>query len=422
MPARPLRRLVAVLVCSACLLLPQAASSTPGAESRGGERGSGPATWGAGRAGSNTNRTAAASGIRWSDVPHTQWAHTAIDFVGAANDWMRDRKAAADGTYAFEPDRLESRKLFARALFRAFGSMLEQDPELTISDLPATDPFYPYANVSVTAGWMQVDDAGAFRPSDPVTTREVHRALVLAIGMGDLAAGADGLHLRDETAIATPKDFGTLLIGMRIGLRYNHRDESLDVGPDDPLPRAEVAWSLFRAATEPSWMPDSLSAYADMTLPNLTKKMQTVVGFAVGYVGYPYVLGGDWYQQAPSRYCCGYQPVGGFDCSGVTWWVMKQAVEGWDNTPPRGYAGWSLPQRTSTSMASVGRKIRWDEIHPGDLLFYDGDDDGTVDHVDMYVGNGWAVDSGRSNAGVTFTYVSGTWYEDHFVHGRRVID
>jgi hypothetical protein len=29
--------------------------------------------------------------------------------------------------------------------------------------------------------------------------------------------------------------------------------------------------------------------------------------------------------------------------------------------------------------------------------------------------------SGGSNAGVTFTYVSGTWYEDHFVHGRRVI-
>ena len=44
MPARPLRRLVGVLVCSACLLLSQAASSTPGAESMRGEPGSGPAT------------------------------------------------------------------------------------------------------------------------------------------------------------------------------------------------------------------------------------------------------------------------------------------------------------------------------------------------------------------------------------------
>jgi hypothetical protein len=421
MPARPLRRLVAVLVCSACLLVPQAGSSTPGAEARRGERGSGPATWGAGRAGSSADRVAAPNGIRWSDVAHTLWARTAIDFVGATNDWMRDRSAAPDGTYAFEPDRLESRKLFARALFLAFGSMLEQDPELAFSDLPAADPFYGYANVSVTAGWMQVDDAGAFRPSDPVTTREVHRALVLAIGMGDLAAGADALHLRNGTAIATPKDFGTLLIGMRIGLRYNHRDESFDVGPDDPLPRAEVAWSLFRAATEPPWMRDSLARYADMTLPNLTKKMQAVVGFAVRYVGYPYVWGGDWYQPPPSRYCCGYQPIGGFDCSGLAWWVVKHAVDGWDNTPPRAYAGWSLLQRTSASMASVGRRIHWFEIRPGDLLFYDGDDDGAVDHVDLYVGNGWAIDSGGSNAGVTFTHVSDTWYEDHFVHARRVI-
>ena len=237
----------------------------PGFQFARGERGSGPANWSADRAASNADRAAAASGIHWSDVPNTLWAHTAIDFVGAENDWMRDGKAAADGTYAFEPDRLESRKLFAWTLFRAFGLTLEQDPKLQFTDLPATDRFFGYANVSVTAGWMQADDTGAFRPTDPVTTREVHRALVLALGMGDLAAGADALHLRDGTEIGTPKDFGTLLIGMRIGLRYNHRDESLDVGPDQPLPRSEVAWSLFRAATEPSWMHDSLSEYANMT-------------------------------------------------------------------------------------------------------------------------------------------------------------
>lgn len=417
MPARPLRRLVAVLACSACLLLPQVASSTPAVGGpRGGEPGSGPASWSP----DGTLAAGTSDGVRWSDVPNTYWAHAAIDFVGATNDWMRDRDPAADGTYAFEPDRLESRKLFARALFRAFGSGLEPDAALEFTDLPSTDRFSRSANVGVTAGWMQTDDTGAFRPDDPVTTREVHRALVLAIGMGDLAAGADALHLRDGTVVPTPKDFGTLLIGMRIGLRYNHGDESLDVGPDAPLPRAEVAWSLFRAATEPSWMHDSLSRYATITLPNLTKKMQQVVGFAVRYVGYPYVGGGDWYETTPTGYCCGYQPVGGFDCSGVTWWMMKQAVEGWDNTPPRDYAGWGLPQRTSASMASVGKRVRWNDIRPGDLLFYDGDDDGSVDHVDTYIGNGWAIDSGGSNGGVTITYVRDNWYEDHFVHGRHI--
>jgi len=54
-------------------------------------------------------------------------------------------------------------------------------------------------------------------------------------------------------------------------------------------------------------------------------------------------------------------------------------------------------------------------------MFYDGNDDGTVDHVDTFIGGGWAIDSGGSNAGVTLTWISGNWYEDHFVHARRVV-
>jgi hypothetical protein len=41
--------------------------------------------------------------------------------------------------------------------------------------------------------------------------------------------------------------------------------------------------------------------------------------------------------------------------------------------------------------------------------------------VNTYIGGGWALDSGSSNAGVTITYVAGNWYEDHFVKGRRII-
>jgi cell wall-associated NlpC family hydrolase len=158
-----------------------------------------------------------------------------------------------------------------------------------------------------------------------------------------------------------------------------------------------------------------------MTLPNLMPKMQRVVDFAVRYVGYPYIWGGEWNEATSPGYCCGYQPVGGFDCSGFTWWVMKQAVSGWDNTPPRDYAGWDLPQRISASMAAEGKRVRWNDKRPGDLLFYDGNDDGRVDHVDTYIGGDWAIDSGGSNAGVTITWVSGNWYEDHFVRARRVI-
>jgi hypothetical protein len=381
----------------------------------GGERGSGPEAW-------TVDSVFSVNGVRWTDVPRSHWARNAIDYVAASNDWMLDSKANDDGAYAFRPNRLESRQLFARALFRAFGKGLPVDPNLEFPDLASDDRFFKPANVAVSAGWMAVGGNGAFRPDDAVTMREVHYALVLVLGLGDLAAGADALHLRDGTPVPTPPGFGTLLIGMRLGLRFNHGDESLDVGPDSELPRAEVAWSLYRAATAPSWIRDSLAGYATIQLPNLSSRMQEVVSFAVEYVGYPYVWGGEWDEPSPNGYCCGSQPVGGFDCSGVTWWVMKESVPGWDNTPPRPYAGWSLPQRTSATMAAVGKKIAFEDIRSGDLLFYDGDRNGTVDHVNTYIGAGWAIDSGSSNAGVTLTYVKRNWYEDHFKHGRRIID
>ena len=416
-PSRPLRRSFAVLACIVALLAPQALVSAAGRPPVfEGEAGSGPPTWTAPRVAPRTN------GIRWSDVPKGHWARNAIDHVGALNDWMRDLAQAEDGTYEFRPDVLETRKLFARSVVLAFAPDAEGDPDLRFGDLPDDDRFFPFANVAVASGWMDVDADGNFLPEGPVSTRDVHRAVVLALGLGELAAGPDAIHLRDGTQLETPKDFGTTLLGMKLGLRFNHGDETLDVRPDSPLSRAEVAWSLYRASTAPDWMSSWLTPYADMELPNLSPKMLRVVEFGMRYVGYPYVWGGEWGEPGPPGYCCGYQPVGGFDCSGVTWWVMKQASAGWDNTPPREYRGWDLPQRSSAQMAAVGGRVRFDELRPGDLMFYDGDDDGTVDHVDTYIGNGWAIDSGSSNAGVTLTYVAGNWYEEHFVKGRRILD
>jgi hypothetical protein len=413
MTPRPQRRLVAVLACVLVALLPQPASSARASRiDVAGERGSGPPAW-------RIFAPASTNGIRWSDVNKKHWARDAVDYVGATNDWMRDYPELEEGVYPFEPDTIESRKLFASALVRAFGAELVPDPNLAFEDLPTDDPFFAAANVAVSQGWM---DAGRHRflPDEPVTTRVAHQALELALGLGDLVAGADALHLRNGTKVPTPEGFGTMLIGMRLGLRYDHDDESLDVTADSVLSRAEVAWSLYRAATAPEWIHDSLAPYATMQLPNLSEHMLRVVRWGVRYVGYPYIWGGEWGEPTPTGYCCGWQPQGGFDCSGFTWWLMKKASDGWDNTPPRDYAGWALPERSSAQMASLGGRLKWDEIKAGDLLFYDGDGDGTVDHVDTYIGNGWALDSGSSNAGVTITQVTGTWYEEHFVHARRV--
>jgi hypothetical protein len=357
--------------------------------------------------------------IHWSDVARTYWARRAIDDVGETNNWMRDYNAKPDGTVPFKPTHVESRKLFARAMVRAFAPDTPIDTTIHFTDLPDDAAFYPFANVAVQNGWLH-STSGAFLPTGGVTMAVVHHAIVYALGLKAAAIGLNHIHTHNGFVFDTPSNFGSTLIGMRLGLRYNHSDASLDVNPTDLLPRAEVAWSLYRATTLPAYAISSMEPYATIELPVIGPKKQAFIQWGIKYVGYPYVWGGEWSTATGPGYCCGSQPVGGFDCSGFTWWIMKHAGGGWDNRPPRPYAGWSLPQRTSHDMATVG-DIRWHHLQVGDINFYDGNDDGTVDHVDTYIGNGWALDSSSTPAGVTIMWVGTGWYRDHFVHARRVI-
>jgi hypothetical protein len=361
------------------------------------------------------------SGDAWTDVPAGYWAGDAIDLVASTNTWMQDY-----GTTTFQPFTVETRKYLARALVEALAPDVTPDPSLTFADLPVDDPFFVYANVAVKMGWM-LKSGGDFAPDDPVTTLSLHRALVKAIGFGDLAKGIEAIHTSDGYAFQHKPGVGVLMMGMLLALRYNHSDPSLDVGPRTPLPRSEVAWSLYRAWTidtsEP-WLHTYYAGYGNITLPPPSDEMKQVVEFGLKYVGYPYVYAGEWYRKSPAGYCCGSQPVGGFDCSGFTWWLMKAPDGAWDNTAIRGYTGWPLAERSSNDMAQAVPKkdrVAYDDLQPGDLMFYDGDGGGVVDHVDTYLGGGWAFDSSNGYAGVQIMNVAGGWYHDHFVWGRRII-
>jgi cell wall-associated NlpC family hydrolase len=384
-----------------------------------GEPGSGPPAYPFALARSTPQLLTAA--IHWADVPNTHWARDAIDYVGKTHNWMRDYGPDETGDYPFKPDKLETRKLFARAVVRAFAPDEPVDTTIHFKDLADDAAFYDAANVAVKLGWMREVDGG-FLPEKPVSMSTVHHVLVYALGLKDAARGLRDIHTHNGVQFDTAPNFGTTVIGMRLGMRYNHSDESLDVNPHTLLPRSEVAWSLYRATTLESWSIDDMDAYASIELPSMGIKKQNVVQWGIDHAGYPYVWGGEWDEATDAGYCCGTQPVGGFDCSGLTWWLLKHQGGGWDNTPPRPYAGWMLAQRTSALMATIGN-IGWKKLEVGDLMFYDGDEDGTVDHVDTFIGNGWSLDSGSSNAGVTITFTGdGSWYDDHFVHGRRIID
>lgn len=383
-----------------------------------GESGSGPAPF---PIETPSTVSARAARFKWSDLDGSDaWAKRAIDLVGKTNDWMRDFGPRPDGTVPFRPDMNETRKYLARAVVKAFAPRAVVDPSITFTDLDPTQTFYKWANIAVQRGWMTRSADGRFQPDRAVTTGVVHSVLIDVLGMEPIARQLDRLHTRDGVHFPTPARFGALMLGLRLGLRYNSSDEAMDVGPRTPLSRAQVAYSLYKAATLPndvvSWVS---SQYDGIELPKMGPSRRAVVRWGVQYVGFPYVWGGEWGLDDDAG--LGGQPIPGFDCSGLTWWALRANDGGaWRVHPPRPYAGWALAQRTSADMARYG-KLKFDRLQPGDLMFYDGDFDGRVDHVDIYIGNGYALDSSSTPGGVTIMWVGDGWYRDHFVHGRRVL-
>ncbi|HET9672342.1 MAG TPA: NlpC/P60 family protein [Actinomycetota bacterium] len=421
---RRVGRIGAALALSVLLvpLTSTAARATP-ASWRDGEDGSGaPAP----RVTLSRTERARVPTASWSDLRSDDvWARPAIDHVAGVHDWMRDVRPDADGAWRFRPDAIETRQLWARALVRAFAPDEAADASITFPDLDASSRFWKFAAIAVKHRWLARGSGGRFNPSAPITARAAHRSLVLVLGMRQTAAALDHLSTTDGYAFDTPKMFGFNLLALRLGLRFNNKvDEAQDVTPGDALRRKQAAWSLYRASTiDPGFVTYLEEQYAGIALPKMGAGRRSIVDWGVRYVGYPYIWAGEWGFESTPPAAFGGQPGPGFDCSGITWWALRRD-DGvyWEISPPRPHEGWPLPQRSSAEMARVTtKKLGYRHLLPGDLMFYDGDGNGVVDHVDVYVGRGWALDSSSSIAGVTLMWVGTGWYREHFVHGRRIL-
>ena len=96
---------------------------------------------------------------------------------------------------------------------------------------------------------------------------------------------------------------------------------------------------------------------------------QQIADFAVQYVGYPYVYGGN-------------SLTNGTDCSGFVKGVYAAF-------------GINLP-RTSAEQRSVGYAVSLSEIQPGDIVCYSG-------HVGIYAGNNTLIHASNEKTGITLT-------------------
>lgn len=118
-------------------------------------------------------------------------------------------------------------------------------------------------------------------------------------------------------------------------------------------------------------------AVAASTESQSRDRRQSIVNFALQFVGGRYVYGGT-------------NPHVGADCSGFVKYVLEKA-------------GGVGMLRTSSSQATQGTPVgSVDQLKPGDLIFY-GTGSRYINHVAMYIGNGRVVHASSSKTGIIVT-------------------
>jgi cell wall-associated NlpC family hydrolase len=253
-------------------------------------------------------------------------------------------------------------------------------------------------------------------PAAQVTMSQLDAKLVRMLDLGDEAS------LFHESALAAglrpPARFGTEVVARLIGLRTNHLagEDDLERLPNDPAPRAEVAYSVAKILQLSKWETSNVEeAAVSFQIPLLTPWQRRVLTTAVGFIGYPYVWGGE-FERPESPF--GVQPQGGFDCSGFAWRVYK--LQAYPGAPQLAS---TLTGRTAAAMAGEvprAQRIKVARLAPADLLFFGPGGrrakPAQIDHMGLYLGNGWAIHSSRY--GVALVQVGG-WYENRLAWGRR---
>jgi cell wall-associated NlpC family hydrolase len=289
-------------------------------------------------------------------------------------------------------------------------------------------PNQPMARATFSTIMREAFGGGYAKTKGSVTAGEVDATLVRALGKQEIARLLLAARSPDGWDPGVTGRFGTEIVAREMGLRHDRptSEEHLDASAREPMTQADVLYAVWKAKTSPStWGADELASFS---LGNYGPSQRKVIAFAFSQVGSPYVWGGEWATTTPAGYPYGAQSSGGFDCSGFSWFVLRQSSSSW-SPPGRDYRGWALPERSSSDMARAvprAQRLGFKELQPADLLLFAPNGRrskaSTVYHAGVYLGRGWMIDSSGSQAGVSLSYIgSGSWWHDQFAWGRRVI-
>jgi peptidoglycan endopeptidase LytE len=143
-----------------------------------------------------------------------------------------------------------------------------------------------------------------------------------------------------------------------------------------------------------------VSAVSAASSENNTKAVNSSLADQIIQIGEKYLGAKYLYGASPSR-------TDAFDCSSFTMRVFNEA-------------GISLP-RSSQAQSQVGTPVSFNQLQKGDLVFFDTDFNGAINHVGIYAGNGQMLNATTSK-GVCYVSLDSSYWKERFVKAVRVIN
>lgn len=160
------------------------------------------------------------------------------------------------------------------------------------------------------------------------------------------------------------------------------------------LSNGNIGWSSADYITKSSSGNQDSSNDQGSTSNPSTSKQNAVVNLALSQIGKPYV----WGAEGPNS----------FDCSGLVYYVYKNA------------AGVNLP-RTSREQSTVGTTVNKSQLQPGDLIFSSTDGSGNVSHVGIYIGNNEMIHAPQPGENVQKANINTSYWNKTYLWSKRVL-
>jgi len=206
---------------------------------------------------------------------------------------------------------------------------------------------------------------------------------VASLGYGKIVTSGSPLSMRftpvDGYVIASiPKDEIVTITGVKGGwYRVEYDGKTGYVSPSYVLPVSE----------------DDVITPEQQRYLEILEAGNKIVEEAMKYLGIQYVWGGS-------------TPTQGFDCSGLTQWVYSQC---------------GITLRVRTQQYLDGEPVTYDELMPGDLVFFRTTSGSTISHVGIYVGDGDFIHAPSVGYTVRVQTMASGYYYTHFAFGRRFV-